>query len=402
MRADGSQFPVELTITRIPCPARRRSPATCATSRTHRDEAEVRARGRGSSRRPTSRGVAWSATSTTAPSSGWSSSRSTCGWPGRTPRRRRRSSAPSSSTARSTTSRTRWASCASSRAGIHPAALTEGGLRPALEALAAPLDRAAAAGRGPRCALRRARSRRPRTSPSPRRSPTPRATPAARAGSRWRSSAGDEPAVEVRDDGRGGADPTAGLGPARARRPPRRARWRLEVTSPPGAGTSCEGDPVRVVIADDAVLCARGRPACSRRRDSTSSRRRATRRTCCGRSAPTSPTSRSSTSACPPTTRRRPARGADDPRGAAGRRFLLLSQYVEDRYLGELLAGGAEGVGYLLKDRVAEVDRLSRRCGGWPTGGSVLDPEVVARMLGRARASGPLDALTDASARCSR
>jgi len=39
--------------------------------------------------------------------------------------------------------------------------------------------------------------------------------------------------------------------------------------------------------------------------------------------------------------------------------LLLLSQYVEDRYLSELLAGGAEGVGYLLKDRIADVERLS-------------------------------------------
>src|ERR671925_116961 len=52
--------------------------------------------------------------------------------------------------------------------------------------------------------------------------------------------------------------------------------------------------------------------------------------------------------------------------------ILLLSQYVEDRYLGQLLARGAEGVGYLLKNRVAEVERLTdavRRVGD---GGSVL------------------------------
>jgi DNA-binding NarL/FixJ family response regulator len=74
--------------------------------------------------------------------------------------------------------------------------------------------------------------------------------------------------------------------------------------------------------------------------------------------------------------------------------ILLLSQYVEDRYLGELLAAGAEGVGYLLKDRIAEVERLTEAVERVATGGSVLDPEVVARMLGRSRESGPLDALT--------
>ena len=75
--------------------------------------------------------------------------------------------------------------------------------------------------------------------------------------------------------------------------------------------------------------------------------------------------------------------------------LLLLSQYVEDRYLGELLAGGAEGVGYLLKDRIAEVERLSEAVERVGAGGSVLDPQVVAQMLGRSRDEDPLDALTD-------
>jgi DNA-binding NarL/FixJ family response regulator len=74
--------------------------------------------------------------------------------------------------------------------------------------------------------------------------------------------------------------------------------------------------------------------------------------------------------------------------------ILLLSQYVEDRYLGELLATGAEGVGYLLKDRLAEVERLADAVRRVAARGSVLDPEVVARMLGRSRGEGPLDVLT--------
>jgi DNA-binding NarL/FixJ family response regulator len=75
--------------------------------------------------------------------------------------------------------------------------------------------------------------------------------------------------------------------------------------------------------------------------------------------------------------------------------ILMLSQYVEDRYLGELLAGGAEGVGYLLKDRLADVDRLTEAVQRVASGGSVLDPEVVAQMLGRSREAGPLDSLTE-------
>jgi DNA-binding NarL/FixJ family response regulator len=74
--------------------------------------------------------------------------------------------------------------------------------------------------------------------------------------------------------------------------------------------------------------------------------------------------------------------------------ILLLSQYVEDRYLGQLLAGGAEGVGYLLKDRVADLERLTEAVDRVAAGGSVLDPEVVAQMLGRSREEGPLDSLT--------
>jgi DNA-binding NarL/FixJ family response regulator len=73
---------------------------------------------------------------------------------------------------------------------------------------------------------------------------------------------------------------------------------------------------------------------------------------------------------------------------------LVLSQYVEVVYARELLAESAEGLGYLLKDRVADVAALTdavRRVGG---GGSVLDPEVVSQMLGRKRRDDPLDALT--------
>jgi DNA-binding NarL/FixJ family response regulator len=76
-----------------------------------------------------------------------------------------------------------------------------------------------------------------------------------------------------------------------------------------------------------------------------------------------------------------------------GTGVLVLSQYVEKEYAAELLAESAEGVGYLLKDRVTDLDWFIdavRRVG---EGGSVLDPEVVSRMLAR-RSSGPLDQLS--------
>jgi DNA-binding NarL/FixJ family response regulator len=74
--------------------------------------------------------------------------------------------------------------------------------------------------------------------------------------------------------------------------------------------------------------------------------------------------------------------------------LLLLSQYVEERYLTELLAAGAAGVGYLLKDRIADVDRLTDAVRRVAEQGSVLDPEVVALMLGRRGGEEPLASLT--------
>ncbi len=74
---------------------------------------------------------------------------------------------------------------------------------------------------------------------------------------------------------------------------------------------------------------------------------------------------------------------------------LMLSQYVEERYVTELLEHGAEGVGYLLKDRVADIDRFTDAIRQVAAGGSVLDPEVVAHMLGRRGDNSALDELTD-------
>jgi DNA-binding NarL/FixJ family response regulator len=73
--------------------------------------------------------------------------------------------------------------------------------------------------------------------------------------------------------------------------------------------------------------------------------------------------------------------------------LLLLSQYVEERYAADLLTGNTRGIGYLLKERVGNVDdfldALERVAGG----GTALDPEVVSQLLLR-RQTGPLDQLT--------
>jgi len=72
---------------------------------------------------------------------------------------------------------------------------------------------------------------------------------------------------------------------------------------------------------------------------------------------------------------------------------LVLSQYADEHYAMQLLADGADGVGYLLKDRVGDVEAFVDGVRRVAAGGSALDPEVVARMVGRKR-DDPLESLT--------
>ena len=73
---------------------------------------------------------------------------------------------------------------------------------------------------------------------------------------------------------------------------------------------------------------------------------------------------------------------------------LVLSQYVEPTYAMELLAESAEGVGYLLKDRVSNVDEFAAAVRRVGEGGSALDPAIVSQLVGRRRRDDPLDQLT--------
>ena len=78
-----------------------------------------------------------------------------------------------------------------------------------------------------------------------------------------------------------------------------------------------------------------------------------------------------------------------------GTGVLVLSQYLEEGYALDLVADGAEGTGYLLKERVGDVERFAdsvRRVG---EGGAALDPEVVVQVLGRRRREDPLVGLTE-------
>ncbi|HEY9557476.1 MAG TPA: response regulator transcription factor [Acidimicrobiales bacterium] len=74
--------------------------------------------------------------------------------------------------------------------------------------------------------------------------------------------------------------------------------------------------------------------------------------------------------------------------------ILVLSQYVEERYATDLLAHDTAGIGYLLKDRIADVDEFLAAVHRVGSGGTALDPEVVAQLLARSRRHDPLATLS--------
>lgn len=96
-----------------------------------------------------------------------------------------------------------------------------------------------------------------------------------------------------------------------------------------------------------------------------------------------------------------PGHGDDGLRAAlelrdkhSGVGILVLSQFYEEHYAVELIGDRPEGVGYLLKERVGDVDAFVDAVQRVAAGGSALDPEVVGRMLGRRRTDGPLESLS--------
>jgi DNA-binding NarL/FixJ family response regulator len=74
---------------------------------------------------------------------------------------------------------------------------------------------------------------------------------------------------------------------------------------------------------------------------------------------------------------------------------LLLSQHLQTAYAIKLLSAGTEGVGYLLKDRVSRLEELEEAIRRVGAGETVVDPEIVARLVGRRRDRDPLDELTE-------
>ena len=97
----------------------------------------------------------------------------------------------------------------------------------------------------------------------------------------------------------------------------------------------------------------------------------------------------------PPTQRDEGLRAAIEARRRVpGTPILVLSQYVERQYATELLADGAGGLGYLLKDRVGDIPEFMDALRRVARGGTALDPEVVAQLMVRNKPGDPLSALT--------
>jgi DNA-binding NarL/FixJ family response regulator len=133
--------------------------------------------------------------------------------------------------------------------------------------------------------------------------------------------------------------------------------------------------PIRTVVADDSVLLRDGIVRCSPTPASTWSPRSVTPTRLLDAVTEHEPQLCVVDVRMPPThTDEGLARGARDPAPPPGVAVLVLSQYVEERYAGELLPGDVSGVGYLLKDRVIASTTSSRRCGASRPAGARSTP----------------------------
>lgn len=161
------------------------------------------------------------------------------------------------------------------------------------------------------------------------------------------------------------------------------------------AGESDEASPVRVVVAEDSVLLREGVTRILQAAGFEIVGQ-------CGTAADLMLKVRSYEPdlaivdiRMPPTQTDEGLRAAQEIRERhPGTAVLVLSQYVESGYALELLADSAEGVGYLLKDRVSDVNDFTAAVRRVAAGGTALDPEVVSRLVGRRKGTGPLDELS--------
>jgi signal transduction histidine kinase/DNA-binding NarL/FixJ family response regulator len=204
--------------------------------------------------------------------------------------------------------------------------------------------------------------------------------------------------VEVADDGIGGAASGGGSGLRGLADRIEALGGRFTVSSPPGRGTTLRGEiPVRVVVADDAVILREGLVRLLREASFEVVGSAADGEELIALVGETRPDVAIVDIRMPPSHTDEGLRAAKEIR----RRWpetgiLVLSQHVHSRYALELLADGTEGVGYLLKERVSDLDELASSVHRVGDGGSVLDPAVVGQLVGRRRQGGdPLEHLTE-------
>ena len=202
--------------------------------------------------------------------------------------------------------------------------------------------------------------------------------------------------VLVQDDGQGGAeaDPGGGLAGLAARIAAVDGTFSL--TSPPG-GPHLDRDahPMRVVIAEDSVLLREGISRLLSESGIDVTAGVGDGDALIQTIQETRPDLAIVDVRMPPTHRDEGLRAAIEIR----RRWpdvalLLLSQFVEERYATELIAGDTRALGYLLKDRVADVEEFLGAVHRVADGGTALDPEVVRQLLARSRQANPLAQLT--------
>ena len=155
------------------------------------------------------------------------------------------------------------------------------------------------------------------------------------------------------------------------------------------------GQPVRVVVADDSVLLREGVASLLRETGFDIVGQAGTAEELLLKVRSYKPDVAVVDIRMPPTHTDEGLRAAQEIRERyPGVGVLVLSQYVESGYALELLQGSAEGVGYLLKDRVSDVKEFAAAVKRVAEGGSALDPEVVSRLVGRRRGEDPLSHLT--------
>ena len=200
--------------------------------------------------------------------------------------------------------------------------------------------------------------------------------------------------VEVVDDGVGGAD-VAGSGLQGLAKRVEALDGSLEIASPGRVHDRAGGAAMRVVIAEDLALLRDGLTRLLRDNGfdvvaAVSDGDALVRSVLLER-----PDIAIVDIRLPPTFRDEGLRAALELRErAAETGVLIVSQYVEQAYAAELLADGRGGVGYPLKDRIMDVDDFVDAVRRVATGGTALDPEVVAQLFSRRRVEGPIERLT--------